>query len=1523
MVKNLDTNYTSYLYKVTDIDIIDFKFDFNKYYSSINLFYNYIINDVKPSSFISSILTNILPKYKNSDVLTLNSFMKKILRTDMCLNGLFNSSLKEIFIDTNIYQLTDLYNFNTFYDQYIYNETDPTKLDDNNKKLLNDFANITNADYNDVNGGNKFKILDLSKVKPFVVNDYRGEFFYSALMNLNNENPTKNETILHMQNVLVSDKIMYSINDFINFNNNEKNNVITLYNNIPILCSYIMEIYHNGCANIDDLNNQLSTHPIESIIYQYYNIIMTKEEYELIFDKNELMYDFDNGSIGILIFNKIQNIRYTVDTFKQIFKFLDPTNETYEFQLYRKTDLPSEYKYIFNDMKNIEKIVIKHQIDKVFDLFYNQISIFGNNDILMESLITANTLLYLAEPNPILLPATILKQRTNEEIIKLLDLIEYYSDTYRIDHVTLAIYNIYNFMVTYQQQGEIRFRDILVRTANPVKLFTYLYYGSYISPDVFFMIKIDEMNEDNYPLDEINYSANLTILFYNYKNIGNENIYIQDLVKLYKNSYTIEFDDIIRRILAYIEYIEININHKSSTDNIAQKIRDATGIIDTYVLTEYDKPEQYNIITNDVMNYIQKQIDIISTMYEMVQYPSYEYLVNFIVALYLSNEEKRMSTNSVLPLMKQLWELKMVGYDEIYKAIMDRIRSVDPTHEIFQVIYDYVGHEYIPDDIEIIVVPIINPDINLHHQNISHSDEQSLILPYNMISILDNKIIINNQLISDSHKLIKIIKSTNNHYIFENTSESFDIYMINSVINTSKKIYINFPYKFVEYIDSLYINGILCKQQVDASIDETYYIVKYNPYEDTMIVNLPHIYPDSNITEIEFIDSEVQINKNYIMSDSVVIYLNTINSDTNIYLTDHYYLWDNKLIIKPKIVAIYDFKSTITLSSDIDSNDIDSNDINRIEFGLLNILSTMFENPRNILIHDTNISLYDIYERFNIYKFIDTTISSTLKKEILYKSFDDYGNNFYLNEEGNLSNIDYNHNILIDIIKHISSSTDNLLCSKFIMTNYSDNNYKFDILNLSDKSESILSLIDFLKSVIKASLQNGNAEEISNYILMDINHNNISDFISRPQIPTLAYIPYLADFIYDSIDMKIDGVSVDEIKDNYMYLYHNMLCDKTKRFSYYKTTRNDAFLLLGSQTKDSFNLFIEVPLYFSQISGLSYPLIASVHSKIELILKMKSLERLIIKNKFVDMDYKNIVKITAIYSVIYLDDFERQKFSNSRHEYLYQQKIYNPPIQPTSNNTYIDDNGNEIDQLYTRYHVQFNAPVIDLYYYIQLNSMRDANQYYNYTYNYLLPELNMTTRDKLIYLQQTMDIGQYDDKIEELYIKCKRLMIEKIKEKDIMILYTSSETTSFDKIVSTDNLMFLYNNLTLMDQNFIESYFDAYYESKLKENTLISSKLYLNSVERYKVSSEYSTKLVPYQSYNNMINGLYIYNFSLHPLEYQPSGAANFTTLKPELQITLTSDVFNLSLTDIYNSYVIGRNYNIMRFMSGIAGVAW
>jgi hypothetical protein len=195
----------------------------------------------------------------------------------------------------------------------------------------------------------------------------------------------------------------------------------------------------------------------------------------------------------------------------------------------------------------------------------------------------------------------------------------------------------------------------------------------------------------------------------------------------------------------------------------------------------------------------------------------------------------------------------------------------------------------------------------------------------------------------------------------------------------------------------------------------------------------------------------------------------------------------------------------------------------------------------------------------------------------------------------------------------------------------------------------------------------------------------------------------------------------------------------------------------------------------------------------------------------------------------------------------------------------------------------------------------------------------MGTRDKLRYLQQTISNGHYDDVIHEMYLRCLNLMLEKIQK----IKFKAPTLNILALGIKMDNLQFLYNNLNEFDMAFVENLFISYFEIKFQQQIIDRSQLYFNSVERFNKSDEYTNMIVPFQSYNNMICGLQIFNFSLHPMEYQLSGYANFFAIKPDFRVELSSDIKLLKPTDILVCHLVARSYNIMRFISGIAGMAW
>lgn len=71
--------------------------------------------------------------------------------------------------------------------------------------------------------------------------------------------------------------------------------------------------------------------------------------------------------------------------------------------------------------------------------------------------------------------------------------------------------------------------------------------------------------------------------------------------------------------------------------------------------------------------------------------------------------------------------------------------------------------------------------------------------------------------------------------------------------------------------------------------------------------------------------------------------------------------------------------------------------------------------------------------------------------------------------------------------------------------------------------------------------------------------------------------------------------------------------------------------------------------------------------------------------------------------------------------------------------------------------------------------------------------------------------------------------------------------------------------------------------------------------------------------------GIYSYSFALKPEEHQPSGTCNFSRIDTaHLLITLSGDVkLNHRTDDTYDVRVYAINYNILRIMSGMGGLAY
>ena len=108
------------------------------------------------------------------------------------------------------------------------------------------------------------------------------------------------------------------------------------------------------------------------------------------------------------------------------------------------------------------------------------------------------------------------------------------------------------------------------------------------------------------------------------------------------------------------------------------------------------------------------------------------------------------------------------------------------------------------------------------------------------------------------------------------------------------------------------------------------------------------------------------------------------------------------------------------------------------------------------------------------------------------------------------------------------------------------------------------------------------------------------------------------------------------------------------------------------------------------------------------------------------------------------------------------------------------------------------------------------------------------------------------------------------------------------------------------------------------ENPVVTAKLQLNGQDRFSErEGSYFDVVQPYQHHTrNPDTGINVYSFALRPEEHQPSGSCNFSRIdNAVLQLVLSSGAIGGTATAKVRVYAV--NYNVLRVMSGMAGVAY
>ena len=108
------------------------------------------------------------------------------------------------------------------------------------------------------------------------------------------------------------------------------------------------------------------------------------------------------------------------------------------------------------------------------------------------------------------------------------------------------------------------------------------------------------------------------------------------------------------------------------------------------------------------------------------------------------------------------------------------------------------------------------------------------------------------------------------------------------------------------------------------------------------------------------------------------------------------------------------------------------------------------------------------------------------------------------------------------------------------------------------------------------------------------------------------------------------------------------------------------------------------------------------------------------------------------------------------------------------------------------------------------------------------------------------------------------------------------------------------------------------------QNPVVTAKLMLNGQDRFSErEGSYFDLVQPYQHHTrNPDCGINVYSFALRPEEHQPSGSCNFSRIdNATLQLVVSQNAVKDNNTAKVRVYA--TNYNVLRVMSGMGGLAY
>ena len=437
--------------------------------------------------------------------------------------------------------------------------------------------------------------------------------------------------------------------------------------------------------------------------------------------------------------------------------------------------------------------------------------------------------------------------------------------------------------------------------------------------------------------------------------------------------------------------------------------------------------------------------------------------------------------------------------------------------------------------------------------------------------------------------------------------------------------------------------------------------------------------------------------------------------------------------------------------------------------------------------------------------------------------------------------------------------------------------------------------------------------------------------VTLPQIDTdsakhARWLDCPGEQLVSQVEVEIGGQRIDRQYGDWMHIWNQMTLSSEQAAGYNKMIgQTTALTYVTDPTFDAVNgpcastagpaqvcaprnalpettLYVPLMFWFCRNPGLALPLIALQYHEVKVNIDFRPIGECL----WAVDDMTSATKATSAYSqslvaaslyvdYIFLDTDERRKMAQNPHEYLIEQ------VQFTGDES-VGSSSNKIK-------LNFNHPCKELVWVAQ------PDAHVNYC--------DSLVKDKPLFKLMGAQPFNYSDALDVLPNSIMAFGSEAGVSGAGNFVTTSTDGTATFELATHAAGSEVSTSGVTDAATFVlaETALDMHCWG---ENPVVTAKLQLNGQDRFSErEGSYFDTVQPYQHHSRAPDaGINVYSFALRPEEHQPSGTCNFSRIdNAVLQLVLSSNTVAGDKTAKVRVYAV--NYNVLRVMSGMAGVAY